>query len=150
MPVSESARNSEVDHRAGKPNEGEDEKQTASWSDQAGLGGGASQDNALVPQNFDKFSALLQSTGDNPIVEETHRRDLWGAKADKRNPDTLVGVNALGRLLMELRRDILNAKQDELKRVDPLDIPDFNLYGEQIRVAQEGDRAKISGDWFPL
>jgi ribA/ribD-fused uncharacterized protein len=46
---------------------------------------------------------LLRGTGSAPIVEVSHRDDFWGARPEG---GTLVGRNVLGRLLMELRRDI--------------------------------------------
>ena len=54
-----------------------------------------------LAQIWDEFSRLLLATGDRPIVEESRKDEFWGAKVV--NTDTLVGVNALGRLLMELR-----------------------------------------------
>lgn len=49
-----------------------------------------------------KFESLLQSTGEDPIVELSRKDPFWGAKAQ---PDgTLRGSNVLGRLLMELRK----------------------------------------------
>jgi len=87
-----------------------------------------------LAQNFDKFSALLLSTDENPIVEETHRSDFWGAKPDKANPDTLVGVNALGLLLMELRKNLWNTCTDDLSQVAPPSIPSFDLYSQPIPI----------------
>jgi ribA/ribD-fused uncharacterized protein len=51
-------------------------------------------------QNWSKFYPLLLSTNDKHIVEESKKDDFWGAKPVG---DILVGVNALGRLLMDLR-----------------------------------------------
>ena len=57
-------------------------------------------------QNWEAFRGLLLETGDQPIVEQSRKDDFWGAEpVDKR---TLVGVNALGRLLMELREVVKN------------------------------------------
>lgn len=53
-------------------------------------------------QNWDAFSELLLETGDRPIVEQSRRDDFWGAKPVDKH--TLVGMNALGRLLIELRK----------------------------------------------
>lgn len=47
-----------------------------------------------------KFGDLLLETAHLPIVEESRRDKFWGAIPDG---EALVGVNALGRLLMELR-----------------------------------------------
>ena len=57
-----------------------------------------------LAQNWNSFSSLLFSTGDKPIVEESRKDNFWGAKID--DDKTLIGVNALGRLLMELRAEL--------------------------------------------
>ena len=80
-------------------------------------------------QNWDRFGNLLQSTGDKPIVEDSHKYRFWGAVPD--GEFTLRGANVLGQLLMELR-DQLRTAPDSLEIVEPLDIPDFLLLGEQI------------------
>ena len=70
-----------------------------------------------LAQNWDSFSERLLETGDLPIVEQSRRDDFWGAKpVDK---DTLIGVNALGRLLMELR-ELGKDNPSKLRHVDPL------------------------------
>ena len=87
-----------------------------------------------LAQNYDKFSRLLLETGDKPIVELSRKDALWGAKNE--NNGTLVGMNVLGRLLMELREKIksYSAKNQSelLLSVEPLDIPDFNILGKKI------------------
>ena len=84
-----------------------------------------------LAQNWDSFSELLLETANLPIVEQSRRDDFWGAKpVDK---DTLIGVNALGRLLMELREQVKD-DPSELLHVDPLPIPNFLLYEYQIEV----------------
>ena len=78
-------------------------------------------------QNWDRFSKLLLDTGNRPIVEQSRRDDFWGAKPlDER---TLMGMNVLGRLLMELRKSVQTEAQQKLLRVEPLSIPDFLLWG---------------------
>lgn len=83
-----------------------------------------------LAQNWDAFSALLLETGARPIVEHSRRDDFWGAKPV--DEQTLIGINALGRLLMELRERVKNEPQESLLRVDPPSIPDFLLYSDQI------------------
>ncbi|MCZ2845248.1 MAG: NADAR family protein [Candidatus Bathyarchaeota archaeon] len=61
-------------------------------------------------QNRYKFSELLLETGDNEIVEESKKDDFWGAIPSDKN--LLVGINALGRLLTELRGDLKMYKED--------------------------------------
>lgn len=78
-------------------------------------------------QNWDKFSSLLNSTGDLPIVEESNKDPFWGAKPDG---DILRGVNCLGRLLMELREELPLLRDEKI--LNPPNIPRFLLYGENI------------------
>lgn len=83
-----------------------------------------------LAQNWDKFSELLLETGDTPIVEHSRRDDFWGAKPI--DGETLVGTNALGRLLMELRERVKDEPRENLNFVDPLPIPEFLLYERPI------------------
>lgn len=91
-------------------------------------------------QNWEAFRGLLLETGDQPIVEQSRKDDFWGAEpVDKR---TLVGVNALGRLLMELREVVKNEGEESFFRVEPLDIVDFLLDGHPIEtITVPDDRA---------
>ena len=92
-------------------------------------------------QNWDKFSDALLETGDLPIVEHSRRDDFWGAKPV--DDTTLVGVNALGRLLMELREQVKREPPDILQRVEPLSIPNFLLRDKQIgQICQFGSDDK--------
>ncbi len=83
-----------------------------------------------LAQNWNKFSALLLATGDRPIVEKSGKDDFWGAKII--DNQTLVGMNVLGQLLMELRENLRSPNARRLERVDPLNIPQFLLYGRPI------------------
>ena len=83
-----------------------------------------------LAQNWEKFGAVLLETGDLPIVEHSRRDDFWGAKPV--DAQTLVGVNALGRLLMELRERVKQEAPADLRYVAPLSIPDFLLYDRHI------------------
>ncbi|MDO9032256.1 MAG: NADAR domain-containing protein [Hydrogenophaga sp.] len=76
--------------------------------------------------HWTQFSALLLSTGDMPIVEDSRKDDFWGAMPT--DASTLVGMNVLGRLLMELREEIKHGA--ELRRVEPPAISDLLLFGE--------------------
>lgn len=84
-----------------------------------------------LAQNWDAFSELLLRTEDKPIVEESKKDDFWGAKPT--NDNTLIGMNVLGRLLMELREAIRTEGQIPLSKVEPPRIPDFLLLGQPIR-----------------
>ena len=79
--------------------------------------------------NWHKFSELLLSTGDCPIVEDSRKDSYWGAMPQ--DDDTLNGQNVLGRLLMDLRKK-LSDDPDTLRSVSPLQIGNFCLLGEPI------------------
>lgn len=81
-----------------------------------------------LAMHWSKFSELLLSTGDRPIVEDSRKDDFWGAIPT--DSKTLVGMNVLGRLLMELREEIKQGA--ELRRVEPPAILDFLLFGAQL------------------
>ena len=59
-----------------------------------------------LAQHWGRFSKLLLSTGDRPIVERSRRDDFWGAKLSPDDTKTLVGQNVLGCLLEDLRTQV--------------------------------------------
>lgn len=81
-----------------------------------------------LSQNWTKFSALLAETENKPIVELTNNDKVWGARL---NGDVLTGINALGRLLMEIRENNVYHEKDN-QCVEPLEIPDFEFLGVPI------------------
>jgi ribA/ribD-fused uncharacterized protein len=81
-------------------------------------------------QNWNKFSKLLLETRDLPIVEDSRKDDFWGAKPE--DEEILTGANVLGRLLMQLREQLKHGEISYQTIVEPLDIPDFLLYGQAI------------------
>jgi len=87
-----------------------------------------------LANNWNTFSALLLKTGDRPIVEESRKDAFWGAKVVD-DGDTLVGMNVLGRLLMELREQVKQQGRDAALDIAPPDIPQFLLFGRPIEVA---------------
>lgn len=91
-----------------------------------------------LAQNFFEFGKLLESTFDKPIVEDSSKDDFWGAIRDKQDENILKGTNALGRLLMELRQ-FYNEKRYsyEMFVVEPLNIPNFTLFGQKIDTIDE-------------
>lgn len=93
-----------------------------------------------LAQHFISFGQLLNSTQYRPIVEESTKDPFWGAMKSKEDETILVGVNALGRLLMRLRECYYNNRYDFLY-VHPLNIPNFLLLGEPICAIDE--RAKF-------
>ena len=95
-----------------------------------------------LAQNWDKFSNLLLETEDLPIVEQSRKDSFWGAKADKEISETLVGMNVLGRLLMELREKLKKNNPEKLKNVKPLTISNFFLVGKPIETITEKESMK--------
>lgn len=91
-----------------------------------------------LAQNFFEFGKILESTDNRPIVEDSFKDDFWGAIRDKGNDNILKGVNALGRLLMELRQFYYDNRYSyDMFVIEPLDIPDFKLYGNTIETIDE-------------
>ena len=84
-----------------------------------------------LAQNWDSFGSLLLSTANSPIVEDSRKDEFWGAK--RVDDGNLRGINAMGRLLMELREELKQANHDHLKTVAPPLIAYFVLYGQPIR-----------------
>lgn len=97
-----------------------------------------------LAQNWESFSNLLQSTGDRPIVEESHRDTFWGAKPV--DTATLIGTNALGRLLMELRELLVQSNPEALHIVRPPEIPDFLLYKKPIGIVEAPHSVATGGE----
>ncbi|MDI1222345.1 NADAR family protein [Acinetobacter sp.] len=82
-------------------------------------------------QNWNEFEKLLLETGDLQIVESSNKDAFWGAKPIDEN--SLVGVNALGRLLMELRSFVIQANGKPIEYVSNPKIDDFLILGESIK-----------------
>lgn len=83
-----------------------------------------------LSQNWEKFSQLLLATDNESIVEFTRTDKMWGAIKEG---DTLIGVNALGRLLMELREKFVKPNIQPYCVSKP-DIKNFLLLGSEIDV----------------
>lgn len=83
-----------------------------------------------LAQNFQHFSALLKSSGERPIVEDSRKDSFWGAL---RQPDgTLVGTNALGRLLMQLRRELRSEPSAMETRPPAPDVGELVFLGRRM------------------
>lgn len=82
-----------------------------------------------LSQNWEKFSKLLNETGNKDIVEFTYKDKLWGAVLEG---DKYIGINALGRLLMELRENYTK-NNERIFCVDPLQISNFCLFNLPIK-----------------
>jgi len=97
--------------------------------------------------NWERFSELLLSTGEKPIVEDSRKDAFWGAISEKDNAH-LVGENILGRLLMELRSKLLN-DQGSLQRAEPPNIECFLLVDHPIPVLSPYDCLSADSDDLP-
>lgn len=92
-----------------------------------------------LAQNWESFSQLLLKTGQRPIVEESRKDGFWGARPT--DEQTLVGMNVLGRLLMELREAVKTGGQQAALRVESPDICNFRLFGRPIEAIDAGSVA---------
>ena len=100
---------------------------------------------AKLLRNWGDFSVLLLESGDRSIVEESRNDTYWGAK--QKDNGTLEGVNALGRLLMELREK-LKSDPESLRRIHPLPITDFLLFQKPVPVLEvECNIAQTDTNW---
>ena len=87
-----------------------------------------------LAQNGHRLGEILESTGDLPIVERSHKDRFWGAVLNKEDKSMLSGMNVLGQLLMQLRAEYNSKKENinELSCVQPLEIENFLLIGSPI------------------
>ena len=88
-------------------------------------------------QNYELFSTIINETKHLNIVESSNKDVFWGAKPI--DDERLEGVNALGRLLMELREFIFESKNSSLEVVYPPPLKNFLLFGEHIREVNKSD-----------
>jgi ribA/ribD-fused uncharacterized protein len=84
----------------------------------------------------EKFSRYLLCSKEKDIVENSHKDRFWGAVPEKDNKTNMTGANVLGMLLMELRDLVNTVSVQELKVVEPLDIPNFLLYNVDIQTVK--------------
>lgn len=100
-----------------------------------------------LSQNYTKFSSLLETTLGKDIVEFSNKDKDWAVVESDNG--TLVGKNALGRLLMKLRDEyIINKKT--LDCVDAPNIYGFLLYGSPVEVVCNSDVEIEEGHMFDL
>lgn len=79
-------------------------------------------------QNRRRMEELFSETSEKPIVEYSKKDSIWGAMPEGNN--ILKGINAMGRLLMELRKQ---AREGTFSSsVMPPNIIGFLLYGHPI------------------
>ena len=84
-----------------------------------------------LAQHFNKFSKILLQSGNQPIVEWSHKDQFWGATGGKYDnpPITLTGHNHLGNLLMQLRELLQHAPNNTLLHIPPAPVSNFLLHG---------------------
>lgn len=87
-----------------------------------------------LAQHWSRFGAILRATGEKPIVEESVKDDFWGAKPQ--NDGTLVGMNVLGRLLMELRQEYQEIEAGSRHSIGYPNVPHLLLLGRPLNSAQ--------------
>ena len=83
-----------------------------------------------LAQNWERFGDVLLETDGKPIVEESRKDDFWGAK--RINDEMLMGINILGRLLTDLRDELLSPRGELLRTVVPPDVTNFTLLSKTI------------------
>ena len=86
-------------------------------------------------QNWDSFAEVLAATGSKTIVEYSTKDDIWGAITEG---DFLIGINALGRLLMQVRANYIENKRQRYKLLPP-DVVGFLLFGYPIGIVYSHD-----------
>lgn len=82
--------------------------------------------------NLHNFGNLLSKTKSSPIVEWSRKDEFWGAKLYEEK--YFIGVNALGRLLMDLRDEIKRDPTIISNGLEPLAVEHFHLLGKPICV----------------
>lgn len=85
-------------------------------------------------QNFESFGSLLLSTNNKPIVEYSTKDQFWGAAPS--DDKTLKGVNALGRLLMDIREKYV-VDGSKINSVQPPNIPGFLLFDNVVTTVHD-------------
>jgi len=85
-----------------------------------------------LAQNFKIFGLALEETYGKLIVEDSSKDRFWGAIISTTDPTLYEGTNALGRLLMELRKTYNSKDKYSLLIVPKPCIPNFKLYEESI------------------
>lgn len=100
-----------------------------------------------LSQNYSRFSKVLIETGNKDIVELSNKDKDWAVIELENN--ILVGKNALGRLLMQLRKDyIFNNKCSDC--IEPIDIFGFLFYGTEISTVCNPSLDYAQNNYFDL
>lgn len=86
--------------------------------------------NGKLLYNWKTFGELLDATGKKYIVEDSPKDTFWGATKDG---NMYSGVNALGRLLMQLRQEYRRLNGQKNIILKPPQIENFFFLGIPIR-----------------
>jgi ribA/ribD-fused uncharacterized protein len=86
----------------------------------------------IKAQQSPDFRAVLQTTEQRDIIESSARDVYWGAVPRRDDPNTLVGENVLGLLIMELRAEMT---REHLERVPPPPVSNFMILGQPVSEA---------------
>ena len=87
-----------------------------------------------LAQNWQRFGAILRKTDDKPIVEESTKDEFWGAKPN--DDGTLIGMNVLGRLLMELRQEYKEIEAGSRLSIEYPKVSHFFLLGKPLEASE--------------
>jgi ribA/ribD-fused uncharacterized protein len=97
-----------------------------------------------LAQHFRQFGGLLRWSAPRPIVERSRKDRSWGAVLER--DGVLRGQNRLGRLLMELRDELLACRaagqESRLLRVEPPQVPGVLLLGQAVEVIDSTGQQK--------
>ena len=83
-----------------------------------------------LSQNWTRFGNVLEKTGQKPIVEESTKGSFWKGKPSE--DGVLVGMNVLGRLLMELRDQYRDVEAGQAESLKFPTISHFRFLGEPL------------------
>lgn len=92
--------------------------------------------NVKLAQNIVTFGSVLNNTGNLDIVENSSSDNFWGAIPNKEQVE-FTGKNALGRLLMDLRQKWQSPNNLELLLIQPPEVNNLLLLGEQVGLIDE-------------
>ncbi|MEB8638630.1 NADAR family protein [Cronobacter muytjensii] len=99
-------------------------------------------------QNWDAFFTLLDSTGEQHIVEHSEKDQFWGASKDPEG--NFYGMNVLGRILMNVREVARSKGPDAFAVIPPLHLDNFLLMNEKIRQVTPPTNLPIKGQSLSL
>ena len=93
--------------------------------------------------NWYRFGALLKATGEKDIVEDSYKDTFWGAKLEGQQ---FVGVNALGRLLMQQREQYLLHEQARFLSLSPPKLDNFLLFAHPVQRIEMDVTEQLDGE----